>query len=192
MILSFHKNLAHTRWGLSPKLYTAEFTRSRSAFLSTSIMAASALFLPAGASLSKRLSLHASKLAHRVINGRYKSVEIVLAFLVNIPWMFPGKQSTDDESCTYMSMASKIAMDLSLEKQVIHGDSSRQAVRESLHRADTLDPRSALDIDGFPDMDPFSETGQLLLRNRERCWIALFVLERGYDDPDHIENVSRH
>ncbi|KAH8169889.1 Zn(II)2Cys6 transcription factor [Sarocladium implicatum] len=175
----FHQNLAHTRWGLSPRLYTAEFTRSRSAFLSTSIMASSALFLPADAALSKRLSLHAEKLAHRVINGRYKSVEIVLAFLVNIPWMFPGKQSTDDESCTYMAMASKIAMDLSLEKQVIHGDVNLQSVRESLHRADTLDPRSALDIDGFPDMDPSSEIGHLLLRNRERCWIALFVLERG-------------
>lgn len=143
-------------------------------------MAASALFLPSGAALSRRLSLHSSKLAHRVIDGRYKSVEIVLAFLVNIPWMFPGKQSTDDDSCTYMSMAAKIAMDLSLEKLVVFNHPGQQTPRDMLHRADSLDPRAALDIDGFPDMDPWSETGQLLLRNRERCWIALFVLERGY------------
>lgn len=144
-------------------------------------MAASALFLSGttAESLSRRLSLHASRLAHKVIEGRYKSVEIVLAFLVNIPWMFPGKQSTDDDSCTYMSMAAKIAMDLSLEKSVVFDNMNQQVARDSLHRADCLDPRAALDIDGFPDMDPWSEKGQLLLRNRERCWIALFVLERG-------------
>ncbi|KAH7320617.1 hypothetical protein B0I35DRAFT_427475 [Stachybotrys elegans] len=175
----FYQNLAHTRWGLEPRLYTADFTRSRSAFLATSIMAASALFMPSCAALSKRLSNHQKDLAHRVINGRYKSVEIVLAFLVNIPWMFPGKQSTDDESCTYISMATTIATDLSLEKSVVFGEMMEPNARVGFHRGDYLEPRAALAIDGFPDLDPWSDIGRLLLRNRERCWISLFVLERG-------------
>lgn len=175
----FHRNLAHTRWGLDPRLYTAEFTRSRSAFLYTSIMAMSALFMPSAAALSKRLSNHAKKLAHRVMIDRYKSVEIVLAFMVNIPWMFPGEQSTDDETCAYISMANTVATDLSLHKSLVSTEMLDPGSGIGLARGDCLDPRSALAMDGFPDLDPWSERGRLLLRNRERCWISLFVLERG-------------
>ncbi|KAI9152274.1 Satratoxin biosynthesis SC1 cluster transcription factor SAT9 [Paramyrothecium foliicola] len=175
----FHQRLAHTRWGLDPRLYTAEFTRSRSSFLFTSIMAASALFMPSCAALSKRLSNHAKTLAHRVMTRRFRSVEIVLAFLVNIPWMFPGKQSMDDETCTYMAMASTMAIDLSLHKSVAPTDRFQSSGSVGVARADYLDPRAALSIDGFLEVDPRSEKGRLLLRSRERCWIALFVLERG-------------
>ncbi|CAG7555732.1 unnamed protein product [Fusarium equiseti] len=115
----FHRNLAHTRWGLDPRIYTVEFTRSRSAFLYTSIMAASALFMPSAAALSKRLSNHVRTLAHKVVVKRYRSVEIVLAFMVNIPWMFPGQHSTDDETCTYISIANTVATDLSLHKSLV-------------------------------------------------------------------------
>ncbi|KAH7141434.1 hypothetical protein B0J13DRAFT_556837 [Dactylonectria estremocensis] len=175
----FHRHLAHTRWGLDPRIYTAEFTRSRSAFLYTSIMAMSALFMPSAAALSKRLSNHAKKLAHRVMVHRYKSVEIVLAFMVNIPWMFPGEQSTDDETCAYISIANTVATDLSLHKSLVSTEMLDPGSGIGLARGDCLDPRSALAMDGFPDLDPWSERGRLLLRNRERCWIALFVLERG-------------
>lgn len=120
--VSFHKNLAHTRWGLDPKLYTVPFTRSRSAFLCTSIMAASALFRPQHAALSKRLSTHAKNLAHRVVIRRHKSVEIILAFMLNVPWMFPGQHSTDDESPWYVSMATTIAIDLSVHKLLVRSD----------------------------------------------------------------------
>lgn len=175
----FHHNLAHTRWGLDPRIYTAEYTRSRSAFLYTSIMAMSALFMPTAAALSKRLSNHAKNLAHRVIIHRHKSVEIVLAFLVNIPWMFPGDNSTDDETCAYISLANTIATDLSLHKSLVSAEVLSSGSGMNLARGDCLDPRAALAIDGFADIDPWSERGRLLLRNRERCWLALFVLERG-------------
>lgn len=46
-------------------------------------------------------------------------------------------------------------------------------------RADCIDPKVALSLDGFSEVDPNSEYGRRLLRRRERCWIALFVLERG-------------
>ncbi|EWG47535.1 hypothetical protein FVEG_07609 [Fusarium verticillioides 7600] len=175
----FHRNLAHTRWGLDPRIYTVEFTRSRSAFLYTSIMAASALFMPSAAALSKRLSNHARTLAHRVMVNRYRSVEIVLAFMVNIPWMFPGQHSTDDETCTYISIANTVATDLSLHKSLISPEMIGSRSGIGLARGDCLDPRAALAMDGFPEIDPWSEKGRLFLRNRERCWLSLFVLERG-------------
>lgn len=143
----------------------------------------SALFMPTAAALSKRLSNHAKNLAHRVIIHRHKSVEIVLAFLVNIPWMFPGDNSTDDETCAYISLANTIATDLSLHKSLVSAEALTSGSGMNLARGDCLDPRAALTTDGFPDLDPWSERGRLLLRNRERCWLSLFVLERGYGLP---------
>lgn len=142
-------------------------------------MAMSALFMPSAAALSKRLSNHTKKLAQRVIVHRYKSVEIVLALLVNVPWMFPGEQSTDDETCLYISIANTIATDLSLHKSLVSTEMLDPASGIGLARGDCLDPRAALAMDGFPDLDAWSDKGRLLLRNRERCWISLFVLERG-------------
>ncbi|KAK1996664.1 hypothetical protein LX36DRAFT_637661 [Colletotrichum falcatum] len=176
----FHGKLAHTRWGLDPKIYTPSFTRSRSAFLCTSIMAASALFLPSADALSKRLSNHCRALAHRVMARRHKSVEIVLAFMVNVPWMFPGQHSTDDETCWYVNMATTIAIDLSLHKVLVPMEVlGSSGTHVALARGDCLDPRTALALDGFGHIEHTSYLGQRLLRRRERCWIALFVLERG-------------
>jgi hypothetical protein len=161
-------------------MYTVSFTRSRSAFLFTSIMAASALFIPTASALSTRLSAHCKTLAHRILVQRHRSVEIVLAFMVNVPWMFPGKHSTDDDTCWYVAMATAIAIDLSLHKVLLPADALMTANSRGLARGDCLDPGTALALDGFPDVDPGSELGSRLLRRRERCWIALFVLERGY------------
>ncbi|KAK4192139.1 hypothetical protein QBC35DRAFT_241716 [Podospora australis] len=176
----FHHNLAHTRWGLDPALYTAAFTRSRSAFLFTSICAASALFMPAASALSRRLSNHCQALVRRIMIDRYRSVEIVLAFMVNVPWMAPGKHSTDDETCWYVSMATTMALDLSLHKILVPQQSVGHGLAGiQVARADCIDPKVALALDGFADVDPSTELGRRLLRRRERCWIALFVLERG-------------
>ncbi|KAK4664244.1 uncharacterized protein QC763_503860 [Podospora pseudopauciseta] len=179
----FHHNLAHTRWGLDPVLYTASFTRSRSAFLFTSICAASALFMAAASALSRRLSNHCQALVNRIIRDRYRSVEIVLAFMVNVPWMAPGKHSTDDETCWYVSMATTMALDLSLHKILVSQQSvngqGMGSMPMQVPRADCIDPKVALSLDGFSEVDPNSEYGRRLLRRRERCWIALFVLERG-------------
>ncbi|OAA37862.1 Transcription factor [Metarhizium rileyi] len=175
----FHANLSHTRWGFDPRLYTMAYTRSRSAFLCTSILAASALFIHTASALSKRLSNHVATLAHRVMLRRHKSIEVVLAFMVNIPWMSPGQHSTDDEACVYISMATSIAIDLSLHKVIVPTDVLQQGSKSALARGECLDTRVALAMDGYPDLDPRTDKAKLLLRNRERCWIALFVLERG-------------
>lgn len=176
---SFHKNLAHTRWGLDPVLYTVPWTRARSPFLFTSIMAASALFIESAGALSKRLSKHCKTLAGKVIQNRHRSTEIVLAFMINVPWMGPGLHSTDDETCWYVSLATTIAIDLQMPKISMPSEAFTSSATGDLARQDCIDPELALRSGGFKDVDPTSELGRRLVRRRERCWIALFVLERG-------------
>ncbi|KAI9686297.1 MAG: hypothetical protein M1820_010671 [Bogoriella megaspora] len=175
----FYTNLAQTRWGMDPVIHTVNFVRSQSAFLFTSIMASSALFIPSAAALWKRLSKHSKFLANRVMTQRYRSVEIVLAFMVNVPWMQPGEQSADDETCLYLATALTIALDLSLDKVVVDDLHTHARQHERLLRADCIDARRALHMDGFQGMSPSSEWCRRLLRRRERVWIALWNLERG-------------
>jgi hypothetical protein len=177
----FYERLSHTRWGLDPNLHTASFVRSRSAFLFTSILAAAALFLPQAEGLSKRLSNHRDHLARTVIFNRNRSVEIVLAFMVNIPWMTPAKHWADDETCAYLSMALNLALDLSLNKIVVPSPTIRPpGFLDGVAKAQCIDSSKALQLDGFPNVDPGSARGRRLLRTRERVWLALFVLDRGY------------
>ncbi|KAI1824038.1 hypothetical protein F4861DRAFT_507552 [Xylaria intraflava] len=176
----FYENLAHTRWGIDPILHTVDFVRRRSAFLFTSIVTASALFSSTLEPLYKRLSRHRQKLADLVMTKRYKSVEIVLAFMVNIPWIPAGQHWADDETSTYISMALSIAMDLYLNKIILPSSSSDSPFsRENIPLSDQISGRRALNVDGFSDIDPMCEMGRRLLRRRERTWLSLFVLERG-------------
>jgi hypothetical protein len=143
-------------------------------------MAVSAIFIPTAAALSKRLRSHCKLLARVVIVNRNRSPEIVLAFMVNIPWMAPGKHWADDETCSYMASALTIAMDISLNKLIVPSPSESLAgVHEIRPPSECITARKALDIDGFQDVEPVSEMGRRLLRRRERIWLALFVLDRG-------------
>ncbi|KAI1299544.1 hypothetical protein F5Y03DRAFT_365696 [Xylaria venustula] len=175
----FFENLAHTRWGIDPILHTVDFVQRRSAFLLTSIAAASALFSPSMEALHKRLSIHRQKLADLVMIKRYKSVEIVLAFMVNIPWIPAGEHWADDETSTYMSMALSIAVDLYLNKIILPSSPEAPFSRDNIPMSDQISSRRALHVDGFTQIDPESELGRRLLRRRERTWLSLFVLERG-------------
>ncbi|KAJ5118495.1 hypothetical protein N7526_010132 [Penicillium atrosanguineum] len=157
----FYQNLAHTRWGLDPIVHTPDFVRAQSAFLFTSIMAAAALFLSSATALSKRLSRHCKWLAKRMVTNRYRD------------------RLGDDDTCSYIAMALTVALDLSLNKIVTPSSSFDQDLLNRLARADCIDAKRALHMDGFDDVDPYSEWGRRLLRRRERTWIALFVVERG-------------
>ncbi|KAG0158714.1 hypothetical protein PDIDSM_6233 [Penicillium digitatum] len=132
----FYQNLAHTRWGLDPLTHTPSFVRSQSAFLFTSILAGAALFLPSAVALSKRLSRHCKGLAKRVFTHRHRSVEIVLAFMVNVPWMSPGDRLGDDDTCSYIAMALTVALDLSLNKIISPSSSFDHELMNRLARAD--------------------------------------------------------
>ncbi|KAI0467714.1 hypothetical protein F4859DRAFT_506630 [Xylaria cf. heliscus] len=175
----FFDNLAHTRWGIDPVLHTVDFVRKRSAFLFTSIVAASALFSPSLEALHRRLSRHRQKLADLVMTRRFKSVEIVLAFMVNIPWIPAGEHWADDETSTYISMALSIALDLYLNKIILPSSPDAPFSKDNIPSSDQISSRKALNVDGFTEIDPVSETGRRLLRRRERTWLSLFVLERG-------------
>lgn len=97
--------------------------------------------------------------------------------MVNVPWMAPGKRLGDDDTCLYIAVALNIALDLSLNKITTL---STTLDGRKLARADCIDPKRALLMDGFDDVDPAQDLGRRLLRRRERAWIALFVVERGY------------
>ncbi len=154
-------------------------------------MAVSALFIPTAAALSKRLRSHCKLLARDIIFKRNRSPEIVLAFMVNIPWMAPGKHWADDETCSYMASALTIAMDISMNKLIVPSPSESLAgIHESKPPSECITARKALDIDGFQDVEPLSQLGRRLLRRRERIWLALFVLDRGYVWPWMVEQAN--
>ncbi|KAL2072886.1 hypothetical protein VTL71DRAFT_12229 [Oculimacula yallundae] len=176
----FHENLSHTRWGLDPLLHTPQFVRKQSAFLFTSIMAASALFMPTASAVSRRLSTHVTLLSRNLLAKRNRSPEIVLGFMINIPWMAPGEHWSDDGTCIYMASALTIAMDISLNKLIVPSPSDSLAgIQEGKPPSDCISAKKALELDGFPDVDAQSDFGRRLLRRRERIWLALFVLDRG-------------
>jgi hypothetical protein len=179
LLAYFHQNLAHTRWGLDPLVHTLSFVRTRSAFLFTTLLAMTAIFLPETASLAKRLLLHRRFLAEQVIVRKYKSVEIVLAFMVSIPWLPPGMYASDDDTSLYLTTSLSIALDLALDKVITPSTTLTHEHMRQIPKSDCLEAKRALTMDGFEDIDPSSPWGQRLLRRRERVWIALFVLERG-------------
>ena len=151
--------------------------RQRSAFLFTTVMAASAKFIPTTAALSTRLSAHCKNLANHVMNNRNRSVEIVIAYMFNVPWLSAGKQWEDDEGSSFLSNALAIALDLSLDKVIVRSPDDREW--EGLASRDVVDAKKALALDGFDAIDPDTSIGRILLRRRERAWLALFILDRG-------------
>jgi hypothetical protein len=140
---------------------------------------ASARFIPSASALAKRLLNHRKFLVQQVIAKRFRSVEIVLAFMVNIPWMHPLEQAADDDTGVFISIALSIALDLSLNKVIIPSQSLDPDLLRRIPKADCIEARRALAMDGFEDAEIQSAWAQRLLRRRERVWIALFVLERG-------------
>ncbi|KAM0091259.1 hypothetical protein ACP6JD_005347 [Aspergillus fumigatus] len=88
-------------------------------------------------------------------------------------------------------MALTVALDLSLNKIVTPSTGFDSTLQNRLAKADCIDAKRALYMDGFEAVDPASEWGRRLLRRRERAWIALFVLERGYVLKLIVEDMPR-
>lgn len=154
--------------------------RNRSAFLFTAIISTSALLLSSNAALSRRLLLHSQKLAQNVTTSHLKSTEIVLAFVVHATWLSPGNHWANDETNSYLSTALRVAIDLSLDKAIKYtSDDVDSRHAGCVPQSDCVSARKALNLDGFPDVDPATNWGKRLLRSRERAWYALFAFERG-------------
>jgi hypothetical protein len=129
--------------------------------------------------MCKRLLVHRKFMAEQVIAKRFRSVEIVIAFMVNVPWMHPGMNAGDDDTGLYMSTALSIALDLSLNKIIVPSSCFDSEILRRVPKGHCLDAKKALMMDGFEDVEFSSEFGKQMLRRRERAWIALFVLDRG-------------
>lgn len=99
-----------------------------------------------------------------------------MLFNIGMP---PGTHASDDDTSSYLATSLAIALDLSLDKIITPSTSLPQADIRQIPKAELLEAKKALAMDGFEDVEPTSEWGQRLLRRRERVWIALFVLERG-------------
>jgi hypothetical protein len=113
-------------------------------------------------------------LTKHVVNENLRSVEIVIALLVNVPWTsIVSGVASEDVACFNVALALKIALDLNLNKPVTLQTQDQRMDRGGINAA------KALLIDGHADLDPESHHARVLLRQRERTWIALFVLERG-------------
>jgi hypothetical protein len=80
-----------------------------------------------------------------------------------------------------MAMGLTIAMDISLNKLIIPSPTNGRGVPPGIAQSECISARKALDLDGFQDVDPSCALGRRLLRRRERIWLALFVLDRGYE-----------
>lgn len=94
--------------------------------------------------------------------------------------MASGERLGDNVTCAYIAMALAVALDLSLNKIVKSvSPEADQYTLQRYGRDNCIDAKRALHMDGFTDVDPRSEWGRRLLQQRERTWIALFVVERG-------------
>jgi hypothetical protein len=81
-----------------------------------------------------------------------------------------------------MAMALSVAIDLSLNKLIVPPPGFPQReIPDHIPKSECITAKKALLLDGFEDVDPYSSWGQRLLRRRERIWLSLFVLDRGYD-----------
>lgn len=146
------------------------------------MLAASAYFLETATELADKLSCHVKFLVDVIVREGYRSPEIVLGFILNVPWMETGSLSspTPDKTCYYLSTALSMAIDLSLYKIVIPSSVPRpQALLERLTPQNSLTAAVALHLDCHEDLLPSSDVARRALRSRERIWLCLYALEQG-------------
>jgi len=161
---------------LTSSIHTTDFIRSRSSLLLTGVMLGASKFLDNHEAINKRLQSHLAVVIRAILEQGYKSIEIVLGFLVCIPWQSPGDNVTEDPTSLYISMAMNVALDLSLDRKI----SDEKLERPRFGHLSILSPRNALNIDGFPEVHPDCWYGRQLLRARERAFLSLYVLDRGF------------
>ncbi|KAJ5736643.1 uncharacterized protein N7483_001768 [Penicillium malachiteum] len=149
----FYQNLAHTRWGAGPP-------RTHSQLCASSI------------SFSLYLDYGRSGVISSIRCGISNTTRQALQM---------ASQASDDKSPSIRGNCSRfyVALDLSLNKIITPSSSFDRDLLSRLARADCIEAKRAMHMDGFDDVDPDSEWGHRLLRRRERAWIALFVVERG-------------
>ncbi|KAH7237976.1 hypothetical protein B0J15DRAFT_406132 [Fusarium solani] len=151
---------------LDPALHTPDFVRSRSALLFTWILAITAQFDPASASLMKRLRLHGEKLSRHVHACGYRSVEIAQGYYLSLLAAVPTNTLAEDNSWTYTTYALGMISDL--------GSDSRQGPLASSPSHPVTDPSNG-------SIAAISSLEARLVRNRERTSLRLLIWEQAHN-----------
>ncbi|KAJ5657394.1 uncharacterized protein N7484_001043 [Penicillium longicatenatum] len=168
---------------LDPVLHTPEFVRSRSALLFTWVLALTAQFDHASASIAKRLRLHGEKLSKHVHTRGFKSVEIVQGYYISLLSATPAETLAKERSWLYTMHAFGVAAELGLDQHSDTEESQTGLGLSSFHqeRGASVFP---LITDAITNQIPSQCEGkdtsydQRLIRNRERTWFRILLWER--------------
>jgi hypothetical protein len=160
--------------------------RSRSALLFTWILALTAQFDPASASIAKRLRLHGEKLSKYVHTCGYKSVEIVQGYYICLLSATPAETLAEERSWLYTMYAFGVAAELGLDQESNpRNEDSRPShhvfaphVAQRKHDLSALRPGDTMPQATFDPAFEDSVYGQRLARNRERTWLRILLWER--------------
>lgn len=136
---------------LDPEFHTPQLVASRSPFLLTAICAVSSKFYTKDLSLQSKLNNIARKLAFDVPSQGFKSVEIVMAYLILVYWgVGPSRRFEEDKTWLLLGLGLRVATDL------------------NLHRKST--------VASMPGNDDVQREREL--RIRERAWILCYITDR--------------
>ncbi|KAJ6003200.1 hypothetical protein N7451_005747 [Penicillium sp. IBT 35674x] len=168
---------------LDPVLHTPEFVRSRSALLFTWVLALTAQFDHASASIAKRLRLHGEKLSKHVHTRGFKSVEIVQGYYISLLSATPAETLAKERSWLYTMHAFGVAAELGLD-QYSDTEESRNGLGISAYHQDRGQSAFSRSSEAIANqISPQCEGkdasyDQRLIRNRERTWFRILLWER--------------
>jgi hypothetical protein len=158
---SYFDHLHHVAGILDPCLHTVAYVRQRSALLFNSVCSVAAQFVQGQAALCRRLNRHNEGLIVHIISQSCKSIEIVQGLIVYCSWLSPSPRMIDELTFTYLTIAVSMAFELGLSLPTRAGSMSPSNLPSSSSTADMQGGHNRL------------------VRNRERCWLTLFVYDRG-------------
>lgn len=162
---------------LDPILHTPEFVRAHSALLFTWVLALTAQFDHASASVAKRLRLHGDKLSRHVHTCGFKSVEIIQGYYISLLSATPAETLAEERSWLYTMYAFGVAAELGLDQYRDNSSWEPQAIGFTPSNNDLQTPE---DFEPSPHAAARQETSydQRLIRNRERTWFRILLWER--------------
>ncbi|KAL4755682.1 Zn(II)2Cys6 transcription factor [Aspergillus foveolatus] len=165
---------------LDPMLHSPEFVRGRSSLLFTWILALTAQFDNASASIAERLRRHGDKLSRYVHTCGYKSVEIVQGYYISLLSATPAKTLAEERSWLYTMYAIGVATDLGMDQEA--GPAAYSRSSGSRHDQSFPSPYSRANEATRHSLEgPWTERRvyeERILRNRERTWLRILLWER--------------
>ncbi|KAF8598869.1 hypothetical protein BDV93DRAFT_560894 [Ceratobasidium sp. AG-I] len=154
---------------LDRDFHTPSVVGARSPFLLTTICAISAKFYTKNSGYYPKLAAIAKKLAFSVLERGYKTVEIVQAYVLLALWS-PGsiERYERDKAWMLLGMILSPLTKLIRPKYLGLGFAIRIATDLNFHR------KSVARLDDSPESLTLSKE----VRNRERCWLICYALDR--------------